>query len=204
MNMKNKFKKFIPFLFLFLMLIGLMGCSKKTNLKHNNKSDISTMKGIESPSEIEALNLPNEIQTSLSVVHDIEKLKSEGTATIVRYNNDKFYSVARVEDGKYLFLLYDENEGSYQVVDGFLVSNLADQSLFEDISQGMKREEILKNDPSSRVIENRSYHRFSDKAILRVDYVLENDQYIVSEFQILENQVSVLDYLISEDLDEIL
>lgn len=198
----------LPFLFL---IIGMIGCGKetnlqydnKTNLQYDNKTDIAALKEQELSPEIERLNRPYEIRAALSVVYDMETLKSDGIAEIVRFNQDKFYSVTHVEDGKYLFLLYEEQNEDYYVIDGFLVSTLADKTFFENISKGMKREEILKNDPSSCIFENCSYHRFSDKSMLKIEYTLEDDQYIVSEFQFIKNPVSVLDYLLPEDFDKI-
>lgn len=210
--MGKNYRKAGLFLFLSFILIGLMGCSKEVNISkevsisYDNESDITTLRERELSDVIEALNLPYEMRTALSVVYDLEDLKSDGIVDIVRYNKDKdmFYSVTHVEGGRYLLLLYEPHKKGYHVVDGFLVSTLANKASFENISKGMKREEIIKNDPSACVFENRSYHRFSDKSILRIDYTLEDGQYIVSDFQYLEDQVFVLDYLLPKDSEIIL
>lgn len=201
--MKRTYLKGISLLFVLFLAIGLTGCSKGAKLQYDNKSDIEMLKEWEVLEEIERLNLPNEVRMSLSVVYDIETLKADGIVETVRYNNDKFYSVTPVEGGKYLFLLYEEKKEGYYVIDGFLASSLVDKILFEDISKGMKREEIIKRDSSSCVFENYSYHRFTDKSIMKIEYELVEEEYIVSEFHFLEEPVSVLDYLISEDFEKI-
>ncbi len=203
--MIKTYKKLILILSLPYLLIGLMGCRKETKLQYDNKSDITTLKEQELSTDIEELNLPYEVRTALSVVYKINTLKSDGIVDLVRYNKDKFYSVTLVEDNKYLFLLYEENNEEYHVVDGFLTSTLVDKKIFENISVGMRLEDIIEKDPSSCVFENYSYHRFSDKSMLRIEYVLEDNHDIVSEFYFLENpEGSVLDYLLPEDLEKIL
>ncbi|MGF7144656.1 hypothetical protein HNQ56_003088 [Anaerotaenia torta] len=194
------------FLVLLFLFLGITACKKEEKLLYDNRSDISAIREQEFSSKIQSLNIPYGERMLMSVVYDLESLKSDGLIDIVRYNKEKdmFYSVSHMEGGQYLFLLYEEFKGSYHMIDGFLVSTLADKALFENISRGMKQEEIIKDDPSSCIYLNHSYHRFSDKSMLRVDYTVENTHYIVSDFEFIENTISVLDYLLPKDLEQIL
>lgn len=224
--MKKCYQKLVIFLLLLFLPVGISGCGKdpqppddknpnitksaessaeeETRIPFDNQTDVSTLIEQELSSQIKSLNIPYRIRQELSVIWDMEELKSEGTAQIVRLNKDKYYSITRVENGQYLFLLYTKNNKQYVVVDGFLASKLADKAFFENIAKGMKQDDIVKNDPSPYVDKDRSIHRFKDNSILEIIYTLENGEYIVSEFQFLENQLSVLDYLLTEDLETIL
>lgn len=202
--MREIYQKLIILFLLLFLPIGITGCVKDIKQPYDNQTDIATLTEHELSDKIKSLNIPYQIRQGLSVVWDIEELKSDGLAQIVRFNKGKYYSVDRVKNGKYLFLLYTKNNEQYVVVDGFLVSKLADKAFFEKITKGMRQDEIVKNDPSSYVDEDCSIHRFKDNSILEIKYTLEDDEYIVSEFQFLENQLSVLEYLLPEDLEKIL
>lgn len=208
--------------FLFLSLLaGVTGCGKdlkqpyntlteqelseeEARIPYDNQTDIATLTEHKLFDEIKSLNIPYRIRQGLSVIWELEELKSSGLVQIVRFNKGKYYSVTRVENGKYLFLLYTKNKEQYIVADGYLVSKLADKAFFENIAKRMRQDDIIKNDPSSYVHEGLSIHRFKDNSILEIRYTLEDGVYIVSEFQYLENQLTVLDYLLPEDLEKIL
>lgn len=178
-----------------------------TKIKYDNESDISELKEQELSDLIKNLSLPYCVRKSLSAVYTMETLKPEGIGEIVRCNKGKYYSVTRIEGGRYLFLLYYGTDiEDHFLIDGFLASGFADKSFFENISKGMKQKEILDQDPSACIVQDgeRSYHRFSDKSILEITYTRKNKQYIVSGFEFLEDQLSVLDYLLPEDFEKIL
>lgn len=175
-------------------------------IEYDNESDIEKLEEQELSDQIKRLNLPYCIRVQGGDLYDIEILKSKGIAQIIRYHQDRYYSVTHIEGGRYLFLLYDGTEvGSDQFIDGFLFFGFADKSFFENISKGMKQQEILGHDPSACLIWDgeRSYHRFSDKSILEITYTQEKGQYVVSGFEFLEDQISVLDYLLPKDLEKI-
>lgn len=222
--MKLKYALAILNLFLFLSM-GLTGCRKeaesvqkdgfpagvpeeqKLQIAYDNETDLDELEELEYSGLIENLSIPYCLRSMLSVVYDIEELREEEIAGIVRYHHGKFYSAARIEGGSYLFLLYlgtdiDQNF----LVDGFLVSGFADKTFFEGISKGMKQEEIIKKDPSACIALDGeySYHRFSDRSVLQIKYTLEDKQYVVSEFEFLQDQLSVVDYLLPQDLEKIL
>lgn len=201
--MKKNYQTFIVF-FLFLFLsVNITGCNKEIKQPYDNQTDIATLTEHKLSAGIKSLNVPYQIRQGMSVVWDIEKLKSDGLAQIIRFNKDKYYSVTRVKNGKYLFLLYEKNMEQYIVVDGFLVSTFADKAFFETITKRMRQDDIVENDPSAYVDEDLSIHRFKDNSILEIKYVLDDGVYIVSEFQYLENQLSVLDYLLPDDLEKV-
>ena len=202
--MRKIYQKLIILFLLLFLPVSITGCAKDIKQPYDNQTDIATLTEHKLSDKIKSLNIPYQIRQGLSVIWDIEELKSDGLAQIVRFNKGRYYSITRVENGEYLFLLYIKNNEQYVVVDGFLVSTLADKAFFEKITKGMSKDEIVKNDPSSYVDKNCSIHRFKDNSILEIKYTLEDDEYIVSEFQFLENQLSVLEYLLPEDLEKIL
>lgn len=199
---------------IFCLTIGLSGCGpqkeaekisqQKGTLEYDNSVDISTLKEHKFSDEINRLNCPNEIRKGMSVVDDIDSLKENGIAESIKFNNGKYYSVTNVNGDKYLFLLYDENAGDYNVADGCLVSKLADKALFKKVKVGMNREDIIKKDSSAFIFSDYSYHRLNDKSILKIRYTKNETQYIVSEIFYLDQPISVLDYLTEEDLSKII
>lgn len=157
------------------------------------------------------LAAPGSFLGSLSTCYGIEGLKSEGIVQIVRFNDGRYYSVTPVEGGRYLFLLYSDgenlcNDESFYVVDGYLTSGFADRDEFEDVEPGMSREEILLKDPNAYVSENFSYHRFSDKSVLEIEYdadkniVLDSFCYYPEDHKGEPYMESVVDYLLPQDL----
>ncbi len=202
----KKNQKLIICLMLLFLSVSITGCEKDIEqpYDYDNQTDIATLTEHKLSDEIEWLKIPYQIRQGFSYARDIEELTSDGLAQIVRFNKDRYYSVTRVENGKYLFLLYTKNIQEYLVADGFLVSTFADKAFFDNITKGMRQDEIIENDPSAYVSEDYSSHRFKDGSILEIRYVLEDGIYIVSEFQYLENQLSVLDYLLPKDLEKII
>ena len=110
-----------------------------------------------------------------------------------------------------MFLLYSDGETlcdseSYYVVDGYLTSGFADRDEFEDVGPGLSREEILLKDPNAYVYENFSYHRFSDKSVLEIEYdtdkkiVLDSLFYYPEDHKEEPYMESGVDYLLPQDL----
>lgn len=205
--MKNKLKAYICIsLTIVVLLFTMAGCDEPdSKVPYNNKMNVSDVQAQEITDEIERLAYPNHVSMSLSFVKYIDDLKESGIVNIVRFNKGRYYSVTPCADNKYLFLLYNESSEQIYVIDGFLVSVLADKDDFKDIFVGQDRDEILKKDPSSFVLEDYSYHRFSDKSVLCVKYELNDEnRYVVSEYEYIEMSDSVLDYLLKQDLQKIL
>ncbi len=174
-------------------------------LLYNNKVDIDDLKEQKLSDLVMQLNLPYWEQMTLSKIYDIDMLISKKLVGVLRYNHGVYYSIARIKYDKYLFLLYEINDNITSVIDGFLVSTLPDKDFFNETIIGMRKEEILSHDPSAcTIFEDCSYHRFQDKSILKIEYELIDNLYIVSNFQFLEDQESMLDYLLWKDLEKIL
>ncbi len=194
---------------LLLLACILAGCSlenggqKKIILDYDNETDIATLDEQALSDDIDRLNCPSEILKNMSAVYVMDSLQAENIVGLVRYNNGRYYSVAKVEGGRYLFLLFESNGKEYYAADGILVSKLADKSLSDEIAAGMTKEEIVSKDPSAYFDTDYSYHRFNDKSIMKVHYIEENGAYVVSEFGFLDGQLSVLDYLTEEDFGKI-
>ncbi len=178
---------------------------QEMSLLYNNKVDIDVLKEQKLSDLVIQLNLPYCEQMTLSKIYDIDMLISKKLVGVLRYNNGAYYSINRIEFGKYLFLLYEISDNIASVIDGFLVSTLPDKDFFNKITIGMRKEEILSHDSSAcTIFEDCSYHRFQDKSILKIEYELVDNLYIVSNFQFLEEQESVLNYLLWKDLEKIL
>lgn len=207
---KDKYQKFVLVLCTLCVAIGIVGCGQqklskqKNTLQYDNKKDISTLIEHKLTEEINRLNCPNEIRMGMSVVDDLESLKAIGIIGIVRYNKGKYYSVTKVEGDKYLFLLYEEDGENYYVIDGCLVSKLADKSMYKNIEIGMQRKYIIEKDRLCFIFADYSYHRLNDKSIIKIRYTKEASQYVISEISYLEKTISVLDYLTEEDLSKII
>lgn len=106
--MKLKYALAILNLFLFLSM-GLTGCRKEAesvqkdgfpaavseeqHIEYDNETDLDELEELEYSGLIENLSIPYCVRSMLSVVYDIEELKEEGIAGIVRYNHGKFYAV---------------------------------------------------------------------------------------------------------------
>ena len=95
------------------------------------------------------------------------------------------------------------------VIDGYLAAGFSDKEDFKDLQAGEDRDEILSNDANAYVAGNTSYHRFSDKTVLVIEYEEATaDKYIVSDFYSYNSadykddpyRESVIDYLLPNDL----
>ena len=194
-------------IFLFFITVGCSSVEK--GITYDNRTNIRDVKKVELTEKIEQLSVPSEIGSFMSVCYRIEDLKSEGIVDIVRFNKGRFYSVTPVEDDRYLFLLYTDDD-SHCVVDGYLASGFADKEYFKDIKIGTERDKILKKDKNAYVSDNRSYHRFSDGTIMVISYSKKEDgRYTVSDYYSYSAdeskddlyRESVVNYLLPEDLE---
>ena len=190
---------------LALLLLALAGCH--SYMPADGSYDKAAVAGVEKQEltqQIWNLALPQEELMTRSITYRMDTLKSEGVVQIVRFNQDRYYSVTPMVNGEYLFLLYSngEMEDPY-VVDGYLVSSFPDKDDFKNISVGMSRDDIVAKAPSAYVSGNsRSFHRFSDKSILCIEYeATESNRYVVSAYDYLKKKDSVVYYLLPQDFD---
>ena len=189
-----------------LLLLVLAGCHSYTppDGSYDNRADVADMEKQELTHQIQNLALPQEEQMTRSITYRMETLKSEGIVQLVRFNKGRYYSVTPMDNGGYLFLLYSDREmADPYVVDGYLVSSFPDKDDFQNISVGMNRDEIVAKDPSAYVSgNNRSFHRFSDRSILSIEYeATEDNRYVVSAYGYLQENDSVVYYLLPQDFD---
>jgi hypothetical protein len=216
--MNKLYQRMLICCIVFAFITCIPGCNKEpkdsdddmTTLKvpYDNQIDIDSLQEKEISDINVVLTYPNRIRGAMSVTWDIEHVQSAGLAQIVRYNNGRYYSVDRFADGRYLFIVYEVKENQSYSMDGFLCSTLVDRSQFV-VTNGMKREDVIKNDPSSFYLEAEgaaTYHRFSDKSIMVVEYAEVNGKYVVSDFAYLSDEyyINVLEYLLPQDLEKIL
>ncbi len=193
-------KKLASIVICLCMALAGVCCTQKPPHPYDNKSDV--MIGSE---ELEMLNLkgiatPYYMRRGMSFVAGLDTLERMGLDMTMRYNQKRYYSVSRLEEATYLFLLFEdmgEKKQTY-MTDGFLVkAPLADKDSFlKAVTLGADKEEVLKADPNAYIdIRGKTFHRFYGKPSIMIDY--EGDKVV----SIIETEdESVLDYLISKDI----
>lgn len=207
------FKKEILLSMMVTLLVSTAGCSaSEKNIVYDNNKDVTDISKLELTEQIENLAVPNEVHAGMSVCHSVDDLKYENIVKIVRFNKGRYYSVTPIENGQYLFLLYTDNN-DHCVIDGYLASGFSDKNAFQDIEIGTNIEEILLKDANSCVLDNHSYHRFSDKSILVIEYSKNDDgKHLVSDYFYYypgnykddQYRESVVDYLLPKDFELLL
>lgn len=201
MNSKSKIK-IISLILTVFTFFTLTSCSKNVELEYDNKTDITTLKENESTIDVMlSSNIPYDVLSMFSTAFYLDDLKKEGIVDVLRYNKGKYYSVTKIKDKGYLFLLYEKNNHGYLVVDSLLVSKLLDKKVLSNVKEGTLRTEVEALDQTAYFMDNSySAHRLSDKSKIDMTYRLVNDQYVVSEIEKEENNdKSVLYYLLEKD-----
>ena len=160
--------------------------------------------------------------------HDVEKdavrptyneIRDAGAISVLRYNEGRYYSVSRISDGSYLFVLYqripsdtkpEEVADLLVLEDGFRVKKLLPRSAERFIKICFTpKDSVPLWDPNGYYIEGEdeptpiSYHRFSDRStmIFFCD-VNEKDEWVVTFAGTMPDSTnSVLTYLLDADLE---
>lgn len=198
---------------LFCILCVFPGCSTQErsnmDIQYNNFVSARNSRQIEVDKIDKSLFMAYSARGSLSILVGFENLKNEGVFDIVRYSKGRYYTVSRLSDGSFFFMLFQEN-GSDQkhliLTDGFRTKELLDKEDFDVIKVGMTKEEVLKLDPYSEdsghsFDDSSTVHRFTDRSVIQVEYQLdENNNPIVSMIWEDHTENSVLSYLIPKDL----
>lgn len=153
---------------------------------------------------------PFYVKKTLSVVYSLEELRQAGLVPCVRCNQGKYYTAARVSDGRYLFMLFDatlsqDNQQQLFLVDAFLGGELVDRTKFLSFGFGLEESAVLKTDPSawhSGLNQTHySIHRFADMSMMMIEYKKQSDgKYYMKQSINLNNEYSVLNYLLPIDL----
>ena len=125
---------------------------------------------------------------------------------LLRYNYGRYYSVARVREGGYLFTLYEESGEWLVLCDSCYVKKLTDVQKIAEVQPGTPVETILKRFPegwyweygwkeNGRILS--TTHRLND--LTTVSLVYEDGKYVRSGIYAPES--SVLTYLLPQDLE---
>ena len=191
---------------LFALLLLNLSCANKDKQLHTYDNDIKIqdVEKIDTSEDILSLNTPYCVKETLSFVIALDELENTGVISVVRFNQGRFYSITPLETGDYLILLYEKNDNYYNqktallLVDGFIVSQLTDSSDFK-VTNGMSRDEVLALDKSSVTMDNYTYHRLSDKSVIRIEYENDDGQFFVSNITKIATTNSVINYLTSDD-----
>lgn len=187
-----------------LVVIVSTGCSSaQAELPYDNDAIATDLQEQKITQAVENIALPYFEHEMRSIQHSMDEIRRENLIGIVRYNKGRYYSVTPMEDGKFLFLLFNnEFSTEYNVSDGYLASSFADKHNFDHLKVGMPQENVLARDSTAWVDEFgvSSCHHFSDGSILLIDYELDaSDKWVVSEYMYTREKESVVRYLIPGD-----
>lgn len=188
---------------------SLAGCSsnegKNISIKYNNFASVQDSISYDVELIEQSLYEPYVIKYSKSLTQKFESLQNKEIFEIVRYSEDKYYTVSKLSDGSFFFMLFEETDtyekpNTLVLADGFRAKKLIDRELFKDIQIGMSKNEVLELDPSAYDNESFSVHRFSNKSVITIKYQPDsNGNLIVSEIIDMDTQNSVLSYLMPQD-----
>ena len=187
---------------LLVLAVVFSACNKQNN-EYNNNIELSNIITVninnkKVQSMLNTINKPYEV--SFSRVAYLSSLKEIGLGTIIRYNKNHFYSVDKLSDGKYVFLLLSPIDNDYVVNDGIIVSKLIERASFVDVKKGTKKSTIIGLDNNSVDFGQTSYHRFSDDSMIKIEYINNGSEYIANSIIELDNNMSVVHYLLIKDL----
>lgn len=148
-----------------------------------------------------------------------KELQEAGAVSVLRYNEGRYYTVSRISDGTYLFVLYkevDEDLPQDQVadhlvmVDGFRVKRLLPRDADRLIQICFTPKDIIPLwDPNGYYIEGgsesntpTSYHRFSDRTttICFSDRNEKGEWIVTFSGSLPDAYNSVFTYVLEEDL----
>lgn len=189
-------------------------CHNRQETLHNNHVNMADLVCVDEQNAdvqniIRYVNLPYGTEKTFSRVIYLSSLKKAGLAGAVRYNRERYYTVDKLSDGRYMFLLLSLNgndlptEDNLMVEDGCIVSDLMPREVFKTVQIGMRKEEILALDKNAEVGENCSSHRFSDGSVVAIRYETMDNQEVVVEMTETDNTDSVFSCLLAKDLKEI-
>ena len=203
-----KYSKKILFLF-FLLAIVFSACANNNSnmFKYDNKTSISEIDAVSfNESYVATITLP--FDTFFSRVITLDELKEIGMASVLRYNEGHYYSVDKIDEDHFLFVLYeiDETDETRLILtDGFIVSKLIDREEFSKVDIGTNKNDILNIDENTlEFADEQTYHRFSDGSVIRIKYEQNNSgEYIVKEILEADKTQSVIYYLLDKDLQTI-
>lgn len=85
-----------------LLLLALAGCHfyMPPDGSYDNKADVAGVEKQELTQQIRNLALPQEELMTRSITYRMDALKSEGVVQIVRFNQDRYYSVTHMVNGE--------------------------------------------------------------------------------------------------------
>lgn len=195
------------------LLVGIMslfiGCSLKPdeqNIKEfNNSVAVQDSTPINENLIEKSLYEPYVLKYSASFTQEFDSLQDKGIFDIVRYSKDRYYTVSKLNDGSYFFMLFKEaniyeKPNALILADGFRIKKLIDSESFNEIQLGTSKSKVFELDPFAYFGETCSIHRFSDKTVIMLKYQMdENNNLIVTQIESMNTEDSVLSYLTPQD-----
>ena len=210
-TMDKKIFDFSVFAVAFI-IIGILfsACSNDNSnmFKYDNKVSINEIATATFDTEYTStITLP--FDTSFSRIITLDKLKEMGLASVLRYNEGRYYSVDKIDENHFLFVLYeidDNNEIRLMLTDGFIVSKLIDREEFSEIDIGTNKNDVMKIDENTYDFEDEyTYHRFSDGSVIKIKYEQDSSgEFIAKEIMEADKTQSVIYYLLDKDLEAII
>lgn len=202
-------KYLITILLLASFFCVFTGCSSKKNnnvvIEYNNSTSVEESTPINADIIEEALYLPYTMRYSMSFHEEFEYVQDKEIFGIIRYSKGKYYTVSKLSDGSFFFMLFSKiktytNANNLILSDGFRVKKLIDKEMFKEIQKGTNKNKVLELDPLSYDKETYTIHRFSDKSVIMVRYQEDqNNNLVVKEIVEMDTKNSVLSYLIPQD-----
>ncbi len=192
-------------LFILSIVLLFSSCSNQRNFDclYDNDISIDSISDAQIPKDdLEMINLPFEVQSSLSRVLSFNLLKDNWSiGSVLRYNNGKYYSIDKLDEDRLLLILYREmDDADLMVIDGVVVSKLISKDDFSKIVVGISKSDVFSIDSNAVFEEKYSYHRLSDGTMFRITYENNKDELVVSSIDEMNTDNSVIQYLIDKDL----
>lgn len=202
-------KKFISIIFICSIIINILsGCDsdkeKTIGISYNNIISIENSQTIDVNKVDKQLYVPFVIRESMSFTPEFENIKNDNIFYVVRSAKDKIYTISKLSDGTYLFLLFGEidsgSEKKQILLDGFKADSLIDEESFSMVKIGISKTKVLELDANAYDDEVNTIHRLSDLTVKLVKYKENsNNELIVSEIIELDTENSVISYLLPQD-----
>ncbi len=205
-------KKATIFILTLILTCMLVGCSNsntqpKALISYNNETSVKNSESI----DVKLLeNFPRKQPYikigSYSSLQPLDLLDKKAISA-TRFSNGRYYTVSKLSDEKYLFLMFNFNEETHQtdLIDSFEATTLLDKDCIKSIKIGSASDDVKKADPTAYYDDSFSVHRFSDKSVVEICYEKGTDgKQIVSDISEIDTSDSVLSYLLPIDLELII
>lgn len=200
--------KFNIIIGILVIVLLLPGCTNGSNDSvydtYDNTTQVNTLDVISIDDNNPMLFSPWMLEETKSLIKTSKTLEEYNLIGVMRYNN-KYYSVTPIQNGGYLFILYEKNVSNEQeflvVVDCFVSKNkLVDKNEFiQAIALNTPKQKVINLDLNAFSDECHTYHRFADGSVVCIEYIDD----CISKIEHIDKQESnsVIKFLLPQDLE---